>query len=99
MFRCKSEEVSTFEMVCTPLAGQKRQKRRAPQGVCIIPRFGAADFSQKKAHVSRIVYSCKTALKSGAFRPIFAGIAKDPPQSVSLFIPTNVGIHGAGNRT
>ena len=24
----------------------------------------------------------------------FAGIAKDPPQSASLFIPTNVGIHG-----
>ena len=24
----------------------------------------------------------------------FAGIAKDPPQSTSLFIPTNVGIHG-----
>lgn len=23
----------------------------------------------------------------------FAGIAKDPPQSTSLFIPTNVGIH------
>ncbi len=26
---------------------------------------------------------------------IYAGIAKDPPQMVSLSIPTNVGIHGA----
>lgn len=25
---------------------------------------------------------------------IYAGIAKDPPQMVSLSIPTNVGIHG-----
>ena len=30
----------------------------------------------------------------GAFRPIFAGIAKDPPQPVSLFMPTSVGIYG-----
>ena len=29
----------------------------------------------------------------------FAGIAKDPPQSASLFIPTNVGIHGAVDGT
>ena len=28
----------------------------------------------------------------------FAGIAKDPPQSASLFIPTNVGIHGSLTR-
>ncbi len=28
-----------------------------------------------------------------AFVHGFAGIAKDPPQSASLFIPTNVGIH------
>ena len=48
----------------------------------------------KKAHVSRFVYSCKSARNSAHIRSDFAGIAKDPPQSVSLFIPTNVGIHG-----
>ena len=34
-----------------------------------------------------------------AFVHGFAGIAKDPPQSASLFIPTNVGIHGAVDGT
>ena len=41
----------------------------------------------------------QNALKEAAIPDKFAGIAKDSPQSVSLFIPTNVGIHGGRNRT
>ena len=40
----------------------------------------------------------QNTLKEAAIPDKFAGIAKDSPQSVSLFIPTNVGIHGTSDR-
>ena len=47
------------------------------------------------------VYSRKKGRRKLVFQRRFAGKQKSPPQPVSLFVPTNVGIHGrsSGNRT
>ena len=81
---------------------RERQPIRGPaHGVCIFSSLGIGQIPIEKAAYKPFRVLLQNELEQAAIPGIFAGIAKDPPHSVSLFIPTNVGIHGAesGTRT
>ena len=62
--------------------------------VCIVLILEMGQIPIEKAVHKPFRVLLQNALKKAAISGIFAGIAKDSPHSVSLFIPTNVGIHG-----
>jgi hypothetical protein len=62
-------------------------------GVCIILILEMRRIIIEKAAHKPFRVLLQNALKKAAISGIFAGIAKDSPHWVSLFIPTNVGIH------
>ena len=74
---------------------RERQPIRGPaHGVCIFSSLGIGQIPIEKAAYKPFRVLLQNELEQTAIPGIFAGVAKDPPHSVSLFIPTNVGIHG-----